>query len=226
MCKIIGITNSSKNNRKALAWLLAKTIEEHKHGTDIDKYKQLWVKWTSEGPGKHGSTEHVILDSFGEHILSQVKLFCPALIPYDLEDPNTLESIFINPYTFELSTEQHTAITAQELYKNPTNSCWMTLGEFIMYLAHYVMKGAFGERVWLNVATATAIAMDTDDVRIYWDCKTQAEVDYIVRSGGKIVEVLPEEDDSFRDITSINPDMVIDINNIHIEDIFEFTKTL
>ena len=228
MCKIIGIANSSKYNRKALAWLLAKTIEEHKRGTDINKFKLLWTEWLNEDSAEHGSTEHVILDSFGEHILSQVKLFCPVLIPYDLEDTNTLESVWINPYTFELSTGPQPEISAQDLYKTKTTDCWMTVGQFIMYFAHYVMKGAFGERVWLNIATSTAIAMDTDDVRIYWDCKTQAEIDYIVASGGKIIKVLPGENDIFGNNIEINPNTIIDFDNINelAEEIFEFTKKI
>lgn len=201
MCKLIGISGGLKKNRRAFAWILANAIEEIRKGTTKAKFDILYRCWVDLVDVDHAivsSTNHVIIDSFGDHILDQVKQFCPVLIPYDLNDKIVVTQNWINPYTFEILSQGLTAptvpgkITAEDLYrrKEHINHAWLTLEQFILYFAHYVMKTAFGERVWLNVAASTASAVGSNDWRIYEDCKTQAEIDYIKESGGTIVTLV------------------------------------
>lgn len=232
MCKIIGIVGNRGTGRKTAAWLLAQTIEEKRKGTPWEKYKVLfesWVKLVIIDPAEATSTDHVVLDSFGEHILDQIKQFCPALIEYDLHDEATLKGFYINPATFEVIPETSnefafddvSTCTASEyasliLEPNKIRSgLYMSLNEFILYFAHYTMKHAFGPNVWLNIAVATADAMGSSDSRIYWDVKTQAELDYISRNKGTIIELRNADrehdtDKMYRDIRCLDPDMVFD----------------
>jgi hypothetical protein len=230
MCLIIGIHGRKGAGRKTAAWLLAKTIEEIRKGTSYEKYKILykcWVELVIADASEASSTDHVILDSFGEHILDQVKQFCPNLIPYDLHDEETINRIYINPVTFELINPVNDAVDIMPLHADTVynrtmvnvrdstgecEECWMTLSEFIMYYAHFVMKTFFGKDVWLNVASTTASAMGSDDIRIYWDCKTQAELSYISQNKGIIIEVTSpdrESDGGFRDVQYVDPDYEI-----------------
>lgn len=226
MCKIIGICGRRGSGRKTAAWLLAQTMEEKRKGTPWEKYKVLfesWVKLVIIDPAEASSTDHVVLDSFGEHILDQVKQFCPALIGYDLHDDVVLNSYYINPTTFQVVNAVNTwdICTAAEFADYvglndhvPDDQC-MTLGEFIIYFAHYTMKKAFGPNVWLNIATATADAMGSPDTRIYWDVKTQAELDYISGNKGTIIELRNADrehdtDKMYRDIKYLDPDLILD----------------
>lgn len=228
MCKILGICGRRGSGRKTAAWLLAQTIEEKRKGTSWEKYKVLfesWVKLVILDPAEATSTDHVVLDSFGEHILDQVKQLCPALIEYDLHDERVLENYYINPTTFgillagELYDEDKcTAAQYAECIKHSgeaPDTLYMSLGEFIIYFAHHTMKKAFGPNVWLNIATATADAMGSPDIRIYWDVKTQAELDYISRNKGIIIELRNADrehsvETSYRDIKYLDPDVVLD----------------
>ena len=230
MCKIIGITARRGAGRKTAAWLLAQTMEEQRKGTPYEKYAVLfesWVKLVIIDPNEATSTDHVVLDSFGEHILDQVKQFCPALIDYNLHDERTLQTIYINPATFEviedgvLPSDECFVCTAREYVdyvegndEMPT-TIYLSLGEFVMYFARYVMKKWFGPNVWLNIAATTANAMGSPDSRIYWDVKTQAELDYIGKNGGTIIELRNADrehdvDESYRDIKYLDPDIILD----------------
>lgn len=232
MCKI-GIIGNRGTGRKTAAWLLAQTIEERRKGTPWEKYKVLfesWVKLVIIDPAEATSTDHVVLDSFGEHILDQIKQFCPALIEYDLHDEATLKGYYINPATFDVidgvsidftvdGTDIYTAKDYADYVSQddeiPSGNIYMDLSEFILYFAHYTMKRAFGPNVWLNIATATADAMGSTDTRIYWDVKTQAELDYISRHNGIIIELRNSDrehdtDKMYRDIKYLDPDMIFD----------------
>lgn len=235
MCKIIGICARKGAGRRTAAWLLAQTIEEQRKGTPYEKYKALfecWVKLVIIDPSEASSTDHVVLDSFGEHILDQLKQFCPTLVEYDLHDDNVLEMIYVNPYTFEVITEGmirgmeldgsevYTATAEEfaeyvELNRLVPQDQWLRLDQFIMYFARNVMKKWFGPNVWLNVAVATAGAMGSSDTRIYWDVKTQAELDYISKNKGIIIELRnadreKDANESYRDIKYLDPDVVLD----------------
>lgn len=232
MCKIAGICGRTGSGRKTAAWLLAQTLEERRKGTPYEKFRVLfesWVKLVIIDPAEATSTDHVVLDSFGEHILDQIKQFCPALIGYDLHDEAVLKDYVINPYTFEIlprnpalpgwmdvdicSAQQYAECV--QLDGETPDSLYMTLGEFIMYFAHFTMKKSFGPNVWLNIATATADAMGSPDIRIYWDVKTQAELDYISKNKGFIIELRNADrehdtDKMYRDIKYLDPDLILD----------------
>lgn len=231
MCKIIGIYGRTGSGRKTAAWLLAQTIEEKRKGTPYEKFKVLfesWVKLVIIDPAEASSTDHVVLDSFGEHILDQLKQFCPALIDYDLHNETDLKGFYINPATFEvvpgdsevLAYDDTDICTAREYAdcigraEEPTG-LYMSLDEFILYFAHHTMKRSFGPNVWLNIAIATADAMGSPDIRIYWDVKTQAELDYISKNKGIIIELRNADrehdtDKMYRDIRHLNPNIIID----------------
>lgn len=227
MCKIIGICGRTGSGRKTAAWLLARTMEEKRRGTPYEKYKILfesWVKLVIVDPAEATSTDHVVLDSFGEHILDQVKQICPRLIEYDLHDDEELNGYLINPSTFEIikagvrqewSHDEMSDFAIHNGFVEPDPGVWMTIGEFILYFAGSVMKKFFGPNIWLNIATATAESMGSPDSRIYWDVKTQAELDYISKNGGTIIELRNADrehnvDKAYRDIRYLDPDMVID----------------
>lgn len=222
MCKIIGITGKRGSGRKTAAWLLAKTLEELRKGTTYEKYKALyecWVKLVIIDESEATSTDHVVLDSFGEHILDQIKQFCPSLIEFDLHDESFTNTNYINPTTLDVMSVYPDNVVDAEYYaecvqhRGIPEDTWMTITDFILYFAHYVMKRSFGDSVWLNIARYTAQAMGTTDSRIYWDCKTQAELSYIDKEHGTIIEVRNadrEEAGGYRDIKSLDPDFILD----------------
>lgn len=228
MCKIIGIVGNHGTGRITAAWLLAQTIEEKRKGTSWAKYQVLfesWVKLVILDPAEATSTDHVILDSFGEHILDQVKQICPKLIEYDLHDDEVLDENLINPSTFGIIKKglreemSHRAVARFAMddgfASEPEAGIWMTIREFIMYFASGVMKRFFGPNIWLNIATATADSMGSPDTRIYWDVKTQAELDYINDNRGTIIELRNtsrenKRIESYRDIKYLDPDIIID----------------
>lgn len=224
MCKIIGISGARGTGRKTAAWLLAKTMEEQRAGTSYEKFKALyecWVKLVILDPAEACSTDHVMLDSFGEHILDQIKQFVPSLIDYDLHDESLININWINPGTFDVFTIRPDNIMGLDDYiayiKNgdtlPSNDTFMTIADFILYFARDVMKKYFGDSVWLNVARYTAVAMGSDDSRIYWDCKTQAELNYVHDSKGTIIELRNAdraENGGYRDISFLDPDFILD----------------
>lgn len=204
MCKTVGIVCNHRQTGKICGWLLAETIEAVKKGTSFEKFKVQYDYWRSVvkvDPSEATSTDHVVLDSFGEHILDHVRQFCPVLIEHDLHDRYVLEKLIINPRTFEMMSKEvqpaHNVVSplAYKKYcesreEHELGQYWMTVGDFILYFAHYTMKQAFGLNVWVNVASATTAAVNSDDVRIWWDVKTPAEYDYIHGDcGGYILQV-------------------------------------
>lgn len=225
MCNIVGIYGKRGTGRKTAAWLIAKTIEEQRRGTTFEKYKALfecWVKLVIIDPAEATSTDHVILESFGEYIVSSVKQFCPALTPYDVMGTDR-EAYYINPETFDITCcpdDGASIVTAKRFVelKNdldpifPSN-CWMTLEEFVMYYARDVIKKNFGSKIWINMIDATASLMGSDDSRIYWDIKTQDEIRYIDKKDGLLVELINEKrgrNGGYREVSSVDPDIIID----------------
>lgn len=225
MCKVIGIYGKRGSGRKTAAWLIAKTLEEQRRGTKFEKYKALfecWVKLVIIDPAEATSTDHVILESFGEYIVSSVKQFCPVLTPYDIMGADK-DAYLINPETFDITCcpdEDSSIVTAdgfkelkEQLHPIFPSNCWMTLGEFVMYYAKMVIKENFGSRVWCNMMDATASLMDTEDIRIYWDVKTQDEIRYIDKKNGMLIELINEvrgRNGGYREISHLDPDIELD----------------
>lgn len=223
MCRTIGICGARGTGRKTAAWLLAKTLEEQRSETPYEKFKALyecWVKLVIIDPSEACSTDHVILDSFGEHILDQIKQFVPSLIEYDLHDEAVTDNSWINPSTFDVVNMRPDVIMNPQEYLNeindhiyPPDETFMTISDFILYFARDVMKKYFGDSVWLNVARYTASAAGSSDSRIYWDCKTQAELDHIDKSHGTIIELRNADraiNGGYRDIEALDPDFILD----------------
>lgn len=223
MCRTIGICGARGTGRRTAAWLLAKTLEEQRSGTPYEKFKALyecWVKLVIIDPSEACSTDHVMLDSFGEHILDQIKQFVPSLIEYDLHDEQVTDRNWINPSTFDVVSVRPDIIMDPQEYLNEINDhiyspseVFMTISDFILYFARDVMKRYFGDSVWLNVARYTAAAMGSNDSRIYWDCKTQAELNYVHDSKGVIIELRNAdraENGGYRDIHFLDPDFILD----------------
>ena len=221
MCKIIGICGARGTGRKTAAWLLARTMEEQRSGTSYEKFKALyecWVKLVILDPSEACSTDHVILDSFGEHILDQIKQFVPSLVEYDLHDEAVTDNNWINPRTFDVVSDKPKRIAtageyAQCVAENGSANAFLAISEFILYFARDVMKRYFGDSVWLNVARYTASATGSSDSRIYWDCKTQAELNYIERSSGTTIELRNADravDGGYRDIKNLSCNYILD----------------
>ena len=223
MGKIIGICGARGTGRRTAAWLLAKTLEEQRSGTSYEKFQALyecWVKLVIIDPSEACSTDHVILDSFGEHILDQIKQFVPSLIEYDLHDEAVTDNNWINPSTFDVVNMRPDVIMNPQEYLDKINNhiclpfeIFMTISDFILYFARDVMKTYFGDSVWLNVARYTASAAGSSDSRIYWDCKTQAELNYIDKSNGTIIELRNADramNGGYRDISALDPDFILD----------------
>ena len=223
MCRTIGICGARGTGRRTAAWLLAKTLEEQRSGTSYEKFKALyecWVKLVIIDPSEACSTDHVMLDSFGEHILDQIKQFVPSLIEYDLHDEQVTDRNWINPSTFDVVSVRPDIIMDPQEYLDKINNhiclpfeVFMTISDFILYFARDVMKRYFGDSVWLNVARYTAAAMGSNDSRIYWDCKTQAELNYVHNSKGTIIELRNAdraENGGYRDIRFLDPNFILD----------------
>jgi hypothetical protein len=233
MCNLVGIYGRRGSGRRTAAWLIANTIEEIRKGITFEKYKVLyecWAKLVMIDEHEICSTAHVVLDSFGDRILDQVKQMCPALNAYNLHADADLNH-YIDPVTFdiqkfdkesEVKRISPTAIifTAEQYWKAhqfkgvslDESPGYMKISEFVMYYAHYVMKSAFGENVWTNIASAENAYVASPDTRIYWDCKTDAELRYVYENGGSIINVTNperESDGGFRDIKIKDPDYVI-----------------
>lgn len=220
MC-IVGICGKRGTGRKTAGWLLAKTIDEIKNRTTKDKFLikyESWVKLVILDPTEATSTHHCILESFGGIILDQIKLFCPDLMDFDLSDPLVLTNVVIAPATFEIKSkvdlEPDKVVTAERYYTehlcNADIKYWLPIEEFIMLYAKNAIKNTFGSNVWLNVAKASKIP--SDDIRIYWDVKTQAEADYCSEKG-YLIELISskrEKAGGYREISYLDPDFVID----------------
>lgn len=216
MCKIIGIYGEPGTGRKTAAWLLAKTIEEIKKKTPYSKYRILYKCWCQlviRDEEEAYSTSHCILDSFGGHILDQLKIFCPILGNLDLTDDSVIYNKYINMQTWEVTDECSDPMTLDELLVYINNHQDMprqsvSLADFIMYFAKHVMKKMFGDDVWLRVAKFSNEFMDSEDYRIYYDVKTQGEqqyVDYLVH----LQNADRAKDGGYREIIQIDSDFTI-----------------
>lgn len=222
MCRV-GIYGRRKSGRKTAAWLLAKTIEEQLNGTPKEKFEikyESWVKLVILDESEARSTNSCILESFGGIILDQVMLFCPYLQNYDLHDHKQLSEYVICPTTFEIFPKDEinpeiieTAEDYAAYHDQWVADRYMTLEEFIMLYARDTIKKMFGPNAFLNVAIASKIP--SNDTRIYWDVKTQAEANYCA-DGGVLIELISkgrEIDGGYKDIKYLDPDLVIDTTN-------------
>ena len=240
MGKLIGICGGSCTTRRQWAWLLAHAIEDRTKGFDMDTFKEHHTCRVSQlqgGDVELYSTNHVILDSFAEFILDQVKLFNPNLQPYDLTDAYIKHNKYVLISTgevmeaTELNEVPHTICSLEQLCKvkclEAIPGATLTVNNYILYFADHVIKRYFGKDVWLNATIALNKLMGGIDYRIYWDVKTQGEHDYIKNSGGFII-CLPDEDpfiDRYQKIDKLQPDFDLSLveNILEQPDVFYMT---
>lgn len=217
MCKIIGIYGHRGAGRKTAGWLLAQTLEEIRKGTDFEKYQILfecWSKLVIKDPDEACSTNHCILDSFGEYILDSIKCMIGTLRDVNMSDPETIENIYISPKTFEWHKGNRAMDTSMDSWvyhfkgnHGVNDNVCVPLSEFIIYFADTIMKGSFGENFWVRSAMSTMI--DSSDVRIFWDCKTDAELDACdVRV--RVSSPSRKKKGGYRHIKIDDPDYVLD----------------
>ena len=192
MC-YIGITGYKNTGRITAAWLLANAIE-HKISDatpeEWDKEYRRLVKAVIDDPDVVESTRHCTIDSFGGYILGFIKIFVPTLGPFDIEDKQLQEQYAINPKTFEVlpveEVEQEELVGA--IIWDRLKEGWVTVKDFIIYFADTVMKGHFGDNIWLNVAKfTTETTMADGEYQIFWDVKTDAEYDFINSNGVMVI---------------------------------------
>jgi len=220
MCKLIGVYAAPGTGRKTAAWLLAKTIEEIKHRTPFDKYEILYKCWCElviRDAKEAYSTTHCTLDSFGGHILDQLRLFCPVLDGLNLKDEHQINNYYINLSTWAVTNDKFdnnvVPLTNALRYIHDHDEFppeWaLTVADFIMYFAKHVMKRYFGEDVWLKVAKFSNQIMASEDYRIYYDVKTQAELNYL-DVVIYLINTQREKEGGYREIWALDPDFTID----------------
>lgn len=219
MCKIVGIYGEKGSGRKTAAWLIAKTLEEQIKGTSQESYKELFRTWVEEVCTNEGiieSTHHVIIDSFGDSILDTLKIFNPNLQEYDLHDEDIKDHTWVQLTTGkvwrEISPQYHVLTPEQAIELDIKDNHIMNMRDYIIYWADWVIKGRFGENVWVNMIASTNELLCSRDHRIYWDVRTQGEIDYIRQTGGILVHLVNRKRhklSGYRKIRSLGPNPVI-----------------
>lgn len=207
MC-YIGIEGKRHSGRPTAAWLIAIAIESNIRKDTPEQFDKIFrtaVQDVINNPNEIGSTVHVTLDKFGDYILSVVKVFCPRLYDYDLEDKKVINGTYINPVTFEITTEPGGRIYhAREYEERPfKHEGYMSLEQFIIYFADVVIKNAFGRDIWTRVAEASSEVIDDNNYKIFYDVKTSAERKFIKRNGLiiKLVNEQRQDGQGYRDFT-------------------------
>lgn len=235
MCKTIGIYSDKGINRKLYAWLIAMAAEDIIRGNPYQSYESR-RDCALCNLEYIGSTDHIILDSFGDNILDQIKLFNSNLQMLNLHDEQIKQTTYVQISTMkvfhedELEKNNLSKITLDQIQDmNPFHleDNWvMNIHNYIFYFADFVMKKYFGCNVWLNSVIASNSFIGDNDYKIYWDVKTQDELNYIKSCGGKIISIIDNKKKikgGYRKIKSLSPDMILDISN---DDMDEISKTI
>jgi hypothetical protein len=178
--KYIGITGKRGSGRETFAWLLGKTLQ-CKDDITFEEYQKKFKDWTDNVKqtkvGVIGSTNFFVLESFGGIILDSIKFMIPALYPLDLSQESSDLKLCFDTDTLRISDDGDT-----------------TVGEFIIKYADKVIKKSFGQKFWVNIAEQWADQREEDTLRtekytIYWDVKTDAEIEYVKRKGGVMINL-------------------------------------
>lgn len=91
---------------------------------------------------------------------------------------------------------------------------WISLRGLITYFGKYVMQGLLGKNVWIK-----SFAVNEEDMgkfyadnktvyKILVDCKTCCEISYIINAGGKVINVIRE--DNIKDESEISKELSSD----------------
>lgn len=211
----IGITGANGKSGRVLAGLIGRALP-FVMKKDREGYDELYDSWSvgSRDPEEARSTDLVIIDSFGEYILDQVRVLHGGLYGSTIDNTKgiTLRDLTIHDVK---DLEQFNQVTREE-YIGQANA-WMTLEEFSLYYADTVMKKAFGDNVWINLMNSWDSRETSSGalLTIYVDVKTQAEYDYIrnIRQG-TIIRTSGSRSKYFRNIHHEDGDLSIDPNDI------------
>lgn len=190
---------------------------------EFDRLYRGWVKSVCEDESIISSTDHVILDSFGEAILDMIRIFNPYLQEYDLHneeiknnywvqlstgkvvtDPESLGGIRKDPGHIDFEVTVNGTIVSDQWY--------LTIRDYILYWADRVIKRFFGENILLHSTIATNELLGSKDHRIYWDVRTQGEMDYIKDSGGLLIHLVSPgriRKRGYQKIRDLHPDLTI-----------------
>lgn len=240
MCKFVGIYGEKGSGRKTAAWLLAKSMEEIRKKTPYVKFVPMfkcWVELVCIDQFEAVSTPHVTLDSFGDSILDQVKLFNPYLQTCDLHDDSTKNMLYVQISTMKVIDEGTlakmgiTPSTIEEVLRyidigaEICDNLYLSVGDYIMYYANHVMKKYFGESVWLNSIKATNELVSSTDNHIYWDVKTPMEAEYIKHNDGVLIKLIntkrQKSGSRYKNIIGCRPDIEIDTTSKPLSELAE-----
>lgn len=221
MYNLIGIYGDRGTGRKTAAWLLAQIIEclirRCQTKTILRSFGE-WVDEVIEDPGVSCSTQHVLVESFGGYILDSIKQLNPNLLFYDLEDPVVLDNYFVDLKSGKLYKDLPEGRTQVELGDKPFNindlkdGSVLVVRDYILYIADRVIKAHLGEDFWLRSIIASNDLMGLTGTRIYYDVRTQGEIEYIRDSGGLLIHLDNKKrarKSGYRRIKSLEPDVYL-----------------
>lgn len=222
--KYIGISGRRGSGRQTIAWLLGRTLQEQHKKTSYEDYQKLFKQWTDQVKDTKDwirSNNFFLLESFGGIILDSIKLTIPSLSDLDLtQDSPDLK------LPFDVST-----LTVGDTENS------IEIKDFIIQYADKMIKGHFGANFWTNIAEQWAKRKEEDEYTtekyiIYWDVKTDAEVEYIRRHEGKIIDITcPERlrKGGYNTIKTTEPDMCVRLHPDFVGDcqtIWELAQSL
>lgn len=206
MTNLIGIIKASHVNRPKIAAVLAMSMEEVlKHVDELTVKSKIQMALESKDAKDDEelySTQHICIDSFGQAILDTIRIMVPTLYSQNLHDKQIKDNTFINIKTFELTQDPPNVFKPHELFefirkqgiKSTIGGCWLSVGDFILYFANYVMRNFMGDSFWIN----STIDQNRPGATIFYDVRCQGEYDFIRNNNGKII-YLAETDPCYLD---------------------------
>lgn len=208
--KYIGITGKRGSGRETFAWLLGKTLQLSNKIT-YTEYQDLFKQWTDDVKKSKdciGSNNYYVLESFGGIILDSIRLTIPSL------------------YELNLSQGSEDLNRKFDIETLTVDSGSATVGEFIILYADKIMKSNFGKRFWVNIAEQAAHRKENDPFSteqfvIYWDVKTDEEVEYIKGHNGVFIQIsCPERlrSGGYNTIKSTAPDYKVRLHKDFVDD--------
>lgn len=177
--KYIGITGKRGSGRMTFAWLLGKTLQMRSKVT-FEEYQKMFSAWTDavkKSKSVIGCTHFFTLESFGGTILDNIRMTIPSLYNLNLDQESPDLQLPFDMSTLRVCEQSDT-----------------TVGEFIIKYADKVLKKNFGQNFWVNIAEQWDEQREqnqftTEKYTIYWDVKTDAEVEYISKKDGVLINI-------------------------------------
>ena len=210
--KYIGIRGHRGAGKSAIAWLIGNTISQMTRKDYQGITQEQWNAWCDSiiaDPNIMEKTglSRVFIESFSDQIKIFIQLFlnCPREYLYDDIYKDTVVVNLRDLSYHEVETgEIYDVVTAKEMYESINKgeepqpiikNTYMYLREFILYFGLEVMQRFFGSNVWVKSVNNNSKSFDEFFERgkcykIYMDVKTPAEVTYIKRNNGVIINVI------------------------------------